>query len=70
MQINEGVIDRAMRAVLGVAVLTLVFVGPKTMWGLLGLLPLLTAAVGFCPLYRLLGVNTCKVPGRSSAPTA
>jgi len=57
---NESAIDRAARVVLGIVLLMLVFVGPKTMWGLLGLVPLLTGVVGFCPLYRLLGLNTCK----------
>jgi hypothetical protein len=44
--------------VLGIGLLSLTFVGPHTLWGLLGLLPLATGAVGFCPLYRALGVAT------------
>jgi len=64
MSINESSIDRALRVVLGIVVLSLVIVGPKTMWGLLGLVPLATGLVGFCPLYRLLGISTCSVPGR------
>ena len=56
---NEGTIDRVVRVVLGLALLTLVFVGPKTLWGLIGAIPLLTGALGSCPLYRLLGVSTC-----------
>lgn len=63
MLTNESSIDRALRVVLGIVVLSLVVVGPKTMWGLLGLVPLLTGLVGFCPLYRLLGVSTCSVHG-------
>lgn len=59
MLTNESTIDRALRIVLGVVVLSLVVVGPQTMWGLLGLVPLLTGLVGFCPLYRLLGISTC-----------
>lgn len=57
---NESTLDRAIRVVIGLALLSLVFVGPKTPWGWLGLIPILTAAVGFCPLYRALGVNTCR----------
>ncbi|QDG50328.1 DUF2892 domain-containing protein [Persicimonas caeni] len=57
---NEGSIDRIARVVLGVVLLSLVFVGPQTAWGLLGIIPLATGAVGFCPLYRLVGINTCK----------
>lgn len=55
---NVGPTDRALRAVLGLAVLALAFVGPRTPWGYLGLIPLLTAVVGFCPLYALLGIST------------
>ncbi|OYZ17034.1 MAG: hypothetical protein B7Y35_03835 [Sphingomonadales bacterium 28-64-96] len=58
---NEGTIDRVLRVGLGVALIALVFVGPQTPWGWLGLVPLFTGLVGFCPLYRLVGVNTCKL---------
>ncbi|WP_397588656.1 DUF2892 domain-containing protein [Sandarakinorhabdus limnophila] len=58
---NEGKIDRVLRVGLGVALIALVFVGPQTPWGWLGLVPLLTGLVGFCPLYRLVGVNSCKL---------
>ncbi len=67
MLTNESSIDRALRVVLGIVVLSLVVVGPKTMWGLLGLVPLLTGLVGFCPLYRLLGINTCPAHGGKQA---
>jgi hypothetical protein len=56
---NEGTIDRALRIIIGLALLALVFVGPQTPWGWVGLVPLATGLVGFCPLYRLLGINTC-----------
>lgn len=64
--VNEHGIDRALRVVLGVVLLSLYFVGPKTPWGLIGVVPLLTGAVGFCPLYRIFGVSTCKVPRSGS----
>ncbi len=53
MKTNETGLDRAVRVVLGMILLALVFVGPHTAWGWLGLVPLITGAVGFCPLYRL-----------------
>lgn len=56
---NEGNLDRGLRVVVGLAVLSLVVVGPKSLWGLVGLVPLLTGLVGFCPVYRLFGLNTC-----------
>lgn len=57
MLTNESSIDRALRIVLGIVVLSLVVVGPQTMWGLLGLVPLLTGLIGFCPLYRVLAAG-------------
>jgi hypothetical protein len=57
--INEGSVDRVVRIVLGLALLALVFVGPRTWLGFVGIVPLVTGAIGFCPLYRLLGVKTC-----------
>jgi Protein of unknown function (DUF2892) len=59
MKTNEGAIDRLLRVVVGLGLLSLAFVGPQTPWGYLGLIPLLTGIVGFCPAYALLGVNTC-----------
>ena len=61
MKTNEGGLDRVLRVVVGLGVLSLAFVGPHTAWGYLGLIPLLTGVVGFCPLYAILGVNTCGV---------
>ena len=59
---NEHAIDRAVRIALGVALLSLVVVGPHTWWGLVGLVPLATGLIGSCPLYRLFGISTCAVP--------
>ncbi|MCI5098074.1 MAG: DUF2892 domain-containing protein [Rhodobacteraceae bacterium] len=56
---NEGTVDRALRIILGLVLLSLIFVGPKTMWGLVGIVPLATGLAGHCPLYRLIGLNTC-----------
>ena len=58
---NEGTIDRAVRIILGLAILSLTFIGPQSPLGFIGLVPLATGLVGFCPLYRLLGINTCAV---------
>jgi len=56
---NIGNADRIARIIVGVVLIALVFVGPKTAWGWIGLVPLLTGLVRWCPLYRLIGVNTC-----------
>lgn len=58
---NEGSIDRALRIVIGIVLLSLVFVGPHTALGWIGLVPLLTGALGSCPLYSLLGISTCQL---------
>jgi len=58
---NVGTIDRVVRLLLGVAILSLAFTGPRTAWGYLGFIPLLTGALGTCPLYSLLGFSTCPV---------
>lgn len=65
MSNNECGIDRVFRVIVGLALLAMVFVGPKTPWGWLGLVPLATGIVGFCPLYRLLGISTCQLPSRT-----
>ena len=62
---NEATFDRAIRIVLGLAVLSLYFIGPKTPWAFLGLVPLLTGALGSCPLYTLFGISTCAAPRRA-----
>ena len=60
MQQNVGSIDRALRAIVGLVLISLVFVGPQTVWGWIGVIPLATAIIGWCPPYALLGINTCK----------
>ena len=63
MPCNEGVLDRGLRVVAGLAILSLVCIGPQTPWAWFGLVPLLTGITGFCPAYALLGIRTCRVPG-------
>jgi hypothetical protein len=57
--VTEHPIERVFRVLVGIGLLSLVFVGPKTAWGWLGILPLLTGFTGLCPLYTLLGISTC-----------
>ena len=58
MNRNVGTLDRILRVIVGVILIALVFVGPKTAWGWIGVIPLVTAFIGFCPAYRLLGICT------------
>jgi hypothetical protein len=57
---NTGMGERVLRVIVGLIVISLVFWGPKSTWGWLGLIPLLTGLSGFCPLYTILGINKCK----------
>jgi hypothetical protein len=59
MSRNEGTIDRVLRVILGLVLISLVFVGPQTVWGWVGVVPLLTGLVGYCPLYSVFGIRTC-----------
>ncbi len=61
MPTNEGNLDRALRVIAGVGILSLAFIGPQTVWGYVGLVPLITGLVGYCPLYAMLGLSTCPV---------
>jgi len=61
MKTNEAGWDRGFRVVLGLALLLLTVVGPHTLWGLAGIVPVATGVWGFCPLYRLFGLSTCSV---------
>jgi hypothetical protein len=65
MDKNIGTVDRIARAAIGIVLIALVFVGPQTPWGWIGIIPLLTAFVGWCPAYRLFGVRTCSVDHRA-----
>ncbi|MBT9282698.1 MAG: DUF2892 domain-containing protein [Hydrogenibacillus schlegelii] len=60
MKSNMGPVDRVIRVIIGIVLLFLVFVGPKTPWGWIGLVPLLTGLIGFCPLYAIFGISTRK----------
>lgn len=58
---NEGTIDRALRIIAGLVLLSLVFIGPQTLWGLIGIVPLATGLIGWCPAYTIFGLNTCNL---------
>ena len=57
---NESPLDRLVRVVVGLGAVSLVFVGPHTPFGWLGLILVATGALGSCPLYRLFGVSTSR----------
>ncbi|AHX15331.1 membrane protein [Dyella jiangningensis] len=57
---NVGVVDRIIRIIIGGVLIALVFVGPRTSWGWIGIVPLVTAIVSWCPLYRVFGLRTCE----------
>jgi hypothetical protein len=59
MNTNVGTIDRSLRIVAGIALIALAATGTVGAWGYIGIVPLLTGAFKFCPLYTMLGMNTC-----------
>lgn len=63
MKTNVGGIDKAVRIIAGLALLSLIFIldGNARWWGLIGIVPLLTGTLGWCPAYKLLGINSCPV---------
>jgi hypothetical protein len=62
MKVNEGAIDRGLRVVAGLVLIGLAATGTVGAWGYIGIIPLVTGAVGMCPIYSLLGINSCPVP--------
>lgn len=59
MKTNEGTLDRVIRVIVGLVLLSMVVIGPQSLVGLIGLIPLLTGVIGFCPLYKIFGLSTC-----------
>jgi hypothetical protein len=65
MEKNVGGVDKVIRTIVGLALLSLLVIleGNARWWGLIGIVPLFTVATGWCPTYSLLGVSTCKTGG-------
>ena len=60
MTTNIGKVERIVRIVIGIGIVSLAFVGPRSPWAYLGILPLLTGLVGWCPPYALFGISTVR----------
>ena len=58
---NEGTLDRALRVIVGLVLIGLAYTGRLTPWGWIGVVPLLTGLIGYCPAYSLFGIKTCKL---------
>jgi hypothetical protein len=65
MNRNEADWDRGLRVILGMALFSLTVIGPQTQWGLLGLAAMVTGLSGFCPVYRIVGLDTDSVETRN-----
>jgi O-antigen ligase len=66
MKTNVGGIDRILRIVAGIVLIALAATGTVGTWGWIGVVPLLTGLLRSCPLYSLLGINTCPLKGRGA----
>ncbi|NOZ74302.1 MAG: DUF2892 domain-containing protein [FCB group bacterium] len=65
MKTNEGNTDRILRVILGLVILGIGY-WMKSWWGAIGLVPLITGAIGTCPIYSIFGISTCKLKGSTS----
>ena len=65
MKTNEGGLDRILRIVAGLVLIGLTLNGTIGVWGWVGVVPLATGALGWCPLYTLLGINSCPMKSKS-----
>jgi len=63
MERNEGTVDRALRALVGLGLIGATLGGAIGAWGWVGIVPLITSLAGWCPLYALLGIRTCRASG-------
>ena len=70
MKVNIHPAERVVRGLIGLFVLSLIFWGPTSYWGLLGLILVFTAVVGWCPPYQILGISTCRTRNDKSDTTA
>ena len=61
MTTNIHSVERIVRVILGLGLTAMAFVGPANLWFLLGLIPLATGIIGWCPPYAMLGINTCSI---------
>ena len=68
MKANVGGVDKILRIVVGLVLLSLILIleGDTRWWGLVGIVPLVTGLFNFCPLYSLLGINTCPLKDKSA----
>jgi len=62
---NEGTVDRALRVIVGIGLISLVFVGPQTPWGWIGVIPLITGLTGSCLAYNVFGWDTRSIKDKS-----
>ena len=64
MKTNEGTLDRALRVLAGLVLIALTLTGTIGAWGWIGVVPIATGLIGWCPAYTLLGINTCPMKSR------
>ena len=63
-KLDEGTLDRALRVLAGLVLIALTLTGTIGVWGWIGIVPIATGLMGWCPAYTLLGINTCPMKSR------
>lgn len=61
MKKNIHPVERVVRVLVGLVLISMAFMGPKNLWFLVGIVPVLTGVIGWCPPYAMLGISTCKI---------
>ena len=59
MKMNVGMLDKTVRIIVGLGLIALTLMGTIGFWGWIGIIPLATGVMGWCPLYHVSGFNTC-----------
>ena len=67
MKKNIHPIERTVRVLAGIGLMSMAFVGPQNLWFLFGIIPVLTGLSGWCPPYQMLGISTCKTEASGEA---
>jgi len=67
MKQNVHKVERIVRVIIGISLVAMAFIGPANLWFLLGIIPLATGLLGWCPPYAIFGINTCDLGKKNNS---